>query len=99
MKVRRYFSVLKWMPVHDYFVYRKLVLAFKVLNNMTPEYMNVFSFVSQVSSRTTRSSDSGILYLPKVRTEYYKRSFKVSSTILWNQLPESVTSFGSITSF
>jgi hypothetical protein len=27
------FRVLKWMPIHDYFIYRKLVLSFKVLRN------------------------------------------------------------------
>ena len=39
---------------------------------MAPEYWNVFSFVSQISSRRTRNSDSGILYLPKFRYEYLK---------------------------
>jgi hypothetical protein len=38
------FSDLKWMPVQNCFIYRKLVLTFKVLRNLTPEYMNVFNF-------------------------------------------------------
>ena len=37
------FNVLKWMPIHYYFIYRKLVLAFTVFKNMTPEYLNVSS--------------------------------------------------------
>lgn len=52
-------------------VKKKLILAFKVLRSMTPEYLNVFSFVSQIGSKTRRSIDSGILYLPKFRTEYH----------------------------
>jgi hypothetical protein len=48
------FQNLKWMPINDYFVYRKCILIYKVLNNLTPEYLNVFQYVSQVSSRITR---------------------------------------------
>ena len=33
---------LKWMPLLDYFIFRKLILTFKVLHQMTPEYLNVF---------------------------------------------------------
>ena len=35
---------------YDYFIYKKLVLAFKVLKNITSEYMylNVLSFVSKL---------------------------------------------------
>lgn len=61
------FRVLKWMPIQDYFIYRKLLLAFKVLKGMTPEYMNVFRYRNQVSSKETRSSVSGLLYVPKSR--------------------------------
>ena len=93
---------LKWMPVHEYFMYRKLILTFKVLNNLTPQYLNVFKLVSQTSTRTTRQSNSStLLYIPKVRTEYmyYKRSFSISSAILWNELPESVRNCSSLASF
>ena len=73
---------LKLMPVHDYFMYRKLILTFKVLNNLTPQYLNVFKLVSQISTRTTRQSISNTLfYIPKARTEYLKRSFSISSAI------------------
>ena len=93
------FRVLKWMPIHDYFIYRKMVLTFKVLKNLTPEYLNVFTFVHQISTRTTRNSENGILYIPRFRTEYFKRSFKVSSTLLWNELPESIRNCDTLSSF
>lgn len=38
------------------------------------------------TSRETRSGASGLVYVPKSRTEYYKRSFRISTAILWNQL-------------
>ena len=60
------------MPINDYFVYRKCILTYKVLNNLTPEYLNVFQYVSQVSSRITRQSVNNLLFVPKAKTEYYR---------------------------
>jgi hypothetical protein len=68
----------------DYFVYRKCILTYKVLNSLTPEYLNVFQYVSQVSSRITRPSVNNLLFVPKAKTEYYRRSFVISSCNLWN---------------
>ena len=80
------FQNLKWMPINDYFVYRKCILTYKVLNNITPEYLNVFQYVSQVSSRITRQSVNTLLFVPKAKTEYYRRSFVISSCNLWNTM-------------
>ena len=55
------------MPINDYFVYRKCILTYKVLNNLTPEYLNVFQYVSQVSSRITRQSVNNLLFVPKLK--------------------------------
>ena len=49
-------SQLKWMPLTDYFMYRKIVLIFKVLHCIAPEYLNVFKYVHEVSTRNTRQS-------------------------------------------
>jgi hypothetical protein len=55
------------MPINDYFVYRKCILTYKVLNNLTPEYLNVFQYVSQVSSRITRQSVNNLLLYQKLK--------------------------------
>ena len=93
------FSYLRWIPIHDYFIYRKLILTFKVLHNMTPDYLNVFKFVHQVSTRTTRQSASNLLFIPRARTEYYKRSFTVSAAFMWNNLPEFIRNCRNLSSF
>lgn len=71
------------MPIEDYFIYRKLLLTFKIFKGMIPpEYMNVFFlYVNQVISRETRNSVSGLLYVPTSMTEYYKLSFSISTAI------------------
>lgn len=63
---------------------------------MTPEHISVFRYVNQVSTRETRSSVSGLLYVPKSRTEYYKRCFRLPTDILWNRLSEYVRTLNSM---
>ena len=48
--------------------------------------MNVFQYVSQVSSRITRQSVNNLLFVPKAKAEYYRRSFVISSCNLWNNM-------------
>jgi hypothetical protein len=74
------------MPINDYFVYKKYNLTYKVSNNLTPEYLNVFQYVSQVNSRIIRQSVNNLLFVPKAKTEYYRRSFVISSYNLWNTM-------------
>ena len=78
---------LKWMPLLDYFIFRKLILTFKVLHQMSPEYLNIFKYVHEVHTRVTRQSlDRTLLFIPRARTEYFKRSFVLSCSVLWNNL-------------
>ncbi len=59
------FSTLSWMPIMDRIKYRKAIMVYKSVNHEAPEYMtNMFRFVSQVHTRTTRSSSANDLYLP-----------------------------------
>ena len=92
-------SSLRWMPMPDYFIYRKIILIFKVLHCMTPEYLSVFRFVNEVSTRNTRQSVSNFIYVTKARTEYFKRSFIISAAILWNSLPDFIRECRTLTSF
>ena len=45
---------LRWMPLSDYFKYRTIILVFKVLHGLTPDYLDVFKYVHEISSRSTR---------------------------------------------
>ena len=93
------FNKLKWMPMPDYFVYRKAILVFKSLNQLVPEYLNIFKYVHQVSTRSTRQSSQNLLYVPKSKSEYYKRSFIISGSFLWNDLSENLKEYTTIESF
>ena len=57
---------LKWMPIVDRIDSRKAIMVYKSLNDLVQENMtNVFRFVRQVHTRTTRSSSVNDLYLPQ----------------------------------
>ena len=81
------------------FVYRKVILVFKSLNQLVPEYLNMFKYVHQVSTRSTRQSSQNLLYVPKSKSEYYKRSFIISGSYLWNDLSENLKECTTIESF
>jgi hypothetical protein len=93
------FNKLKWMPMPDYFVHRKAILVFKSLNQLVPEYLNIFKYVHQVSTRSTRQSSQNLLYIPKSKSEYYKSSFIISGSYLWNNLSENLKECTTIESF
>lgn len=95
------FRGLNLMPVEDFFKFKKLVLLFKILYNVSPayKYLNDFQCEDQISTRETRNSSDCKLQVPVARTEYYKQSFKISSASLWNSLPESVTECTSLLTF
>ena len=63
-----------------------------------PNYLNVFRFTRDVSCRQTRSNDftSNTLYLPRAKTENFKRSFSYSCAFLWNKLSQNVRNSSSV---
>ena len=65
---------------------------------MTPDYLNVFKFIRQVSTRTTGQIASNLLFIPRARTEYYKRYFTVSAAFMWNDLPEFIRNCSNLSS-
>lgn len=86
-----YYSQLKWLQVKERRMYHTLVLVHKVLYTKSPLYLyNLFTLMSDVHSRTTRSHP---LYLLVPRCPH--DSFSFVATSLWNRLPPSVMSITS----
>ena len=82
------FLALKWMPIVDRIDYREAIMVNKSLNDQGPEYMtNMFRFVRQVHTRTTRSSSANYLYLPPGKhKQIYIKTFAYISFKIWNSL-------------
>ena len=77
----------------------KLILFFKILNNMTPAYLKELlpPTHDQIHNYTTRNS--GNIIGIQCRTTHLYNSFFPSCTRLWNNLPASIKQSTSIKSF
>lgn len=91
------FSCLSWMPIKDYFMFRQVIFLYKVLYNQMPAYLSVFRYTRDVNCLQTRSNDfmSNLLYLPRPKTENYRRSY----SFLWNKLSQNIRNSTSVSNY
>ena len=94
------FERLEWLSVPKRLMYNKAVLTYKALNNLAPAYISgLLKPVSETHTRSLRSSENGLLSVPRSRTALYDRSFSYSASKLWNALPQSIRTKPSLKSF
>ena len=59
------FEQLNWLPLTERVKYRQSQLVYKAVNELTPDYMcALFTPISNISTRTIRSNETGDLYVP-----------------------------------
>ena len=81
---------LHWLPVRFRIDFKVLLLVFKCLNGLGPSYLSDLLLPYQ-PSRTLRSSGTGLLIIPKVRTKTHgEAAFSHYGPHLWNSLPENI---------
>ena len=90
---------LHWLPVSFRIEYKILLLCYKAVNRLAPEYLTeLLSFY--VPSRKLRSSSQYLLVEPKARLKTYgERAFSVCAPKLWNKLPPSVRDCDNVDTF
>ena len=94
------FTELGWQSVPKRLIYNKAILTYKALNNLTPAYVsNLLKPLSATHNRSLRSSDNGLLAIPRSRTALYDRSFSHSASKLWNSLPQFLRISSSLNGF
>ena len=81
---------LHWLPVHLRIDFKILLLTFKVLNGLAPEYLcELLKY--RVTPHSLRSESKKFLVTPKTRTTSYgDQAFSVAAPVLWNQLPDDI---------
>ena len=78
---------LHWLPIHYRIKYKTLLLVFKSLHGLAPQYLSDL-FHSYTPGRSLRSSDQCLLVVPVSRTKTYgDRSLQCAGPNLWNNLP------------
>ena len=85
------FEDLGWLSFVNRIQYHKGVLMYKCMNNLAPDYLcEMFKSNPCSNKYSLRSSDAHCLFIPRPKTNYMKKTFQYSGTILWNKLPKSV---------
>jgi len=81
---------LKWLPINYRIDLNKLLLVFKSLNGLAPDYLtSKFNFRNNIHYAFRSVSDECML-IPKHQTETFKKSLAYSGSKLWNSLPISI---------
>ena len=70
------FAELNWMTFPERVKYQKAVLMFKIMNNLTPSYLNnLYSHTSDIDQRSLRSTTGNLFCVPRPNTEIFRNSF------------------------
>ena len=94
------FRELNWMPFPDRVVFQKAVLIFKILNGLAPAYLNdIFIPTSNVHNRNLRSASECQFYSPRPNTEFFRKSFSYSGSVIWNTIPIHIKNATSVAAF
>ena len=90
---------LHWLPISQRIAYKILLLTFKALHGLAPQYISKFIKL-QVTDCSTRQTDTNRLHQPVMRAPTFgDRAFVSAAPNLWNKLPSSVRKIKKLTSF
>jgi len=93
---------LHWLPANQQFVFKILLLVYKVLHQLAPSYLVDLISVMPCLSYKLRRNNSGVL-LPHLPAHSNKTlgdgSFSLATPKLWNNLPFEIRCSNSIVSF
>ena len=80
---------LHWLPMSERVKFKILLLVYHSVHGSAPQY-NTALINTYTPSRLLRSSDSGLLTVPKCKTKWGERAFIHAGPSLWNSLPREI---------
>ena len=83
------FETLNWRPIKDNLDERDLVMIFKALKGLVPDYLMQTINLNENGNYQLRSNNRNI-YLPKPKTNFLKHSFPYRGAMSWNNLPNHI---------
>jgi len=90
---------LHWLTIPYRIHFKTLLTVYKAKNDLAPSYITDI-LPSYVPGRSLRSSDQGLLSIPRYRLEAYGgRSFTVFAGKLWNSLASQIRNSPTISVF
>ena len=90
---------LHWLPIEQRIKFKILVIIFKALNKLAPNYITDL-LIPYKPSRSLRSSTKNLLTKPVFNLKSNSgRSFVLAAAVLWNDLPQSIKDSQSVETF
>ena len=84
-------GALKWIKLDGRWYNQLLLIVYKCLQNLSPEYLSSqFEFVHNSHTHVTRNHSSNTLIVPKFRSNSGMRTFHVRVAYAWNSLPPEI---------
>ncbi|KAI5098689.1 hypothetical protein C0J45_10828, partial [Silurus meridionalis] len=90
---------LHWLPIKSRIDYKILLLTYKALNGLAPQYLSELLYQYD-PPRLLRSKGAGYLLVPQIKkTTAGGRSFSYKAPQLWNSLPTRVRDSDTVSVF
>ncbi|KAI5610379.1 hypothetical protein C0J50_5202, partial [Silurus asotus] len=90
---------LHWLPIKSSIEYKILLLRYKALNGITPQYLSEFLYQYD-PPRLLRSKGAGYLLVPQImKSSPGGRFFSYKAPQLWNNLSTSVQDSDTVSVF
>ena len=92
---------LHWLPISYRIKFKILLLTFKCLYGLAPNYLIDLISIKKQSRYSLRSNDSLLLELPstKTRPTLGDRAFQSVAPYLWNALPSTIRNIKTLDTF
>ena len=92
---------LHWLPVNFRINFKILLITFKALNGLAPEYISELLTVKPPSRYNLRNNGDLLLKRPNIKTlkTLGDRAFSVAAPCLWNSLPTAIRQSPSVPIF
>ena len=88
---------LCWMNVRQRLYFHTGLLMYKVMHDMAPNYLQIFS--KRETKYNLRSEGNDLLCLPQPHTNMCKQSFLYHGSVVWNSLPAYIRDLPNISKF
>ena len=91
---------LHWLPVEQRIKFKTLLMVFKILHGMAPEYLADLIQQRPRTARSMRSDSKSLLVVPRSRTVTYgDRNFSNIAPKYWNNLPQEIRDCDTLSGF
>ena len=97
--ITQHLQTLHWLPVKARIEFKILLLTYKAIHDMSPQYLKEM-LVPYKNSKNTRSNYKGLLLVPATKSKTCgDRASVKAAPLLWNKLPEAIRKIETILKF